>query len=371
MMRRWALRTWASAATIAVFFGTAGLRADDESPDSGKGSASVSIELKDGKLTVTDSKGKKHEIEIGELGVGAGAVELLGKALVFTEEDGQPRGIKLTGKGKAFEGEVDADIMIVGPDGKPQKLKLLGNGESAITLPGGVQASGKVVIVGPDGEKQEFDWKDAKGAIRGLTLKAGAGGGKFMLGLECEPVSEALREQLKLEQGLIVVSVFDETPAAKAGIKKHDIILKAGEGTPASIEDLTKAVQKAGEDGQPLQLTVLRRGAEQAFAVQPIERKGVVMKLDEMGIHDAQIREKIEQALQGSGIDRLMIEKIEPGVIGEGARQFILKKHKDTAAKKQEDSEIADLQKKVEELSRQLDELKQAIAAESASDKDK
>lgn len=372
MMRRWVFRTCACAAALAVCLGSAALRADDESkPDAGEEAKSVSFEFKNGKLTVTDHHGQKHEFQFGNFGTGGDAVELSGKGLVFIadEDGGTPQAIQLIGKGKGQGEEIDAEIVIVGPDGKSQKLRF-GEGKNGegIVLPGGIQARGKIVVAGPDGKTHEFDLKDAGGVMHGLTLSTDATGGKYMIGLNCEPVGEALREQLKLEQGLLVLSVFDETPAAKAGLKKHDIVLKAGDSAPASIEDLTKAVQKAGEDGQELQLTVLRRGAEQTIAVKPTERKGLMMKFDDLGIDDAKIREQVENALKHGAIDRLMLEKLEPGILGEGARQFLWRSHKRGGDEKQHDH-TADLEKKIEELSRQLDELKKAIEAQSANDK--
>src|SRR5512146_1880559 len=54
---------------------------------------------------------------------------------------------------------------------------------------------------------------------------------EYWIGVECYPASETLRSQLDLPegQGIVVEQVLPESPGAKAGVKRHDILLTAGD----------------------------------------------------------------------------------------------------------------------------------------------
>ena len=62
-------------------------------------------------------------------------------------------------------------------------------------------------------------------AVRKIEL------GKFWIGLNCAEVSPALRSQLNLKDGigLLVVKAFEGSPSQKAGLKQHDVVVKAGD----------------------------------------------------------------------------------------------------------------------------------------------
>eukprot|EP01048_Picozoa_sp_COSAG05_P039507 COSAG05_NODE_19678_length_289_cov_0.815789_1_plen_96_part_11 len=50
----------------------------------------------------------------------------------------------------------------------------------------------------------------------------------FAIGSIYRPVNEAMRSQLGLgDRGLLVLSVSNDSPAAKAGIEKHDVLIFA------------------------------------------------------------------------------------------------------------------------------------------------
>ena len=153
---------------------------------------------------------------------------------------------------------------------------------------------GKAIVIGPDGERQEFEigdgglgefkipiqpFGDLKNAIPKWALRRelnmGWNGGKYMVGVNCKPVSEAMAAQLGLPEnvGLVVSeSLTADSPAAGAGIQKFDILLYADQAELASTKDLVEVVQNAGKDESSISFTILRKGKQMSVDVKPAER---------------------------------------------------------------------------------------------------
>jgi hypothetical protein len=96
--------------------------------------------------------------------------------------------------------------------------------------------------------------------------------GKYWLGVECRVAQPELKAQLDLKdgEGLVVVHVADDGPAAKAGLKRHDVIVSAGDDKLKRLSDLIKAVNAA--EGKAVSLKIIRAGKEQTISVTPAER---------------------------------------------------------------------------------------------------
>jgi hypothetical protein len=87
------------------------------------------------------------------------------------------------------------------------------------------------------------------------------------LGLSTEEMSDALASQLGLKsgQGLVVVFVAPDSPAAKAGIEKYDVIEELGDQMLVDPIQLRKLVQMQKE-GDTLKLTLYRGGKKQTVS---------------------------------------------------------------------------------------------------------
>ncbi|HWE40075.1 MAG TPA: PDZ domain-containing protein [Isosphaeraceae bacterium] len=96
----------------------------------------------------------------------------------------------------------------------------------------------------------------------------------YWVGLPTAPVGAALRGHLGLPdgKGLLVRILPPEGPAAKAGFKANDILLKAGDKELTSEDQLRQAVQEAKD--KPITFTLLRAGKEMTLAVTPEKRSG-------------------------------------------------------------------------------------------------
>ena len=104
---------------------------------------------------------------------------------------------------------------------------------------------------------------------------------EYWLGVECYPVPPAMKAQLRLEpgQGLIVIQVAADSPAAKAGLREHDVLLKAGQKTLGNVQDLVEAVDAARQG--KLRLELLRDGKPLSLEVQPAKRPEAPEAADE------------------------------------------------------------------------------------------
>lgn len=145
------------------------------------------------------------------------------------------------------------------------------------------ESSGKMVIVGPDGERKEIEldgmdqpklnfpkFAFPAPAIRFNQPKSVDG---FGIGAVYRPVHEAMRSQLDLgDRGLLVLSVTQNSPAAKAGVEKHDILIFADDKTLQDKKNLEEVVKLAGEEKQSFSLGLIRKGKELTMDIAPIEK---------------------------------------------------------------------------------------------------
>ncbi len=98
--------------------------------------------------------------------------------------------------------------------------------------------------------------------------------GPRKLGIEYMELGEQLAAYFKAgKSGVLVTSVDADGPAAKAGIKAGDVIVKLGAGTIADGDDLREALGSA-EGGSEVALTVQREG-------RPVELKVTLAKPEE------------------------------------------------------------------------------------------
>lgn len=199
----------------------------------------VQIRQQNGKIVVTDSNGQQRELDVS----GAQGVSVT-QSTQTVIENGKPV-TKTVGK-----------ATIVGPDGEVQEIEL-GDGAEGLVIPGMPEGFANV-------------------------LKANrAPVSKFMIGVSCSNVSQALRAQLQLDSdsGLLVNHVGQDTPAAAAGLQDYDVILFADDRELTSQQDLVEAVQQAGEANTALSLTIVRAGKEIGIEVSPVERTAEQMQM--------------------------------------------------------------------------------------------
>lgn len=87
----------------------------------------------------------------------------------------------------------------------------------------------------------------------GMTI-----GMRAVAGAELSELNEGLSEYFGATDGVLVLNARDGTPAARAGLRAGDVILRANGSAVTSIIDLRRAI--AGREGGSVRLEVQRRG---------------------------------------------------------------------------------------------------------------
>lgn len=113
---------------------------------------------------------------------------------------------------------------------------------------------------------QEGPKKSSDAAVKAPS-KPAVKSGMFHLGIQITTLPEVVRSQLQLKQGVLIERVLPDSPAAKAGVKPHDILLAASETPIHQPEDILNVLRQA--DGKPLSLRILRQGQQQTIEVAP------------------------------------------------------------------------------------------------------
>ncbi len=126
----------------------------------------------------------------------------------------------------------------------------------------------RIIVAGP----AETVEQQAGAAIGAAALRSEKNDASPYLGLLLALPDEALAAQLGLQADrcLVVRQVEPDSPAAKAGVKRFDIVLAVDDSDGCTIESLRRAVLHAA--GEPLALRLLRRGKPLTIRVVPAHR---------------------------------------------------------------------------------------------------
>ena len=157
------------------------------------------------------------------------------------------------------------------------------NGTATITIEVNGKKETKTFKLG-DGQPFTFKVEDG-GAVASGSV--GGGDGKqpgkqapakhekvTWLGVATATVSDDLRAQLPINpgEGLSVTHVAPESPAAKAGIVEHDILLRFDDQILMQPDQL-RALVKAHKPGDSVKLTYLRKGEQKDASVTLVEHE--------------------------------------------------------------------------------------------------
>jgi hypothetical protein len=134
----------------------------------------------------------------------------------------------------------------------------------------------------PDGKVVKIGHSDGDASKPKLPAPEDREGGqraempKYWVGLLAGPIptDDPLRAQLDLPegQGLRIERVMDDSPASKAGLKRHDIMLRANDVDLHDMHDLINLVATVGEQKGKITLDVLRKNKHETVELSPEDR---------------------------------------------------------------------------------------------------
>jgi len=127
----------------------------------------------------------------------------------------------------------------------------------------------------------------------------------YWIGISGRPVeSPVLKTHLQLaaDMGVVIERVVSESPADKAGLRKHDIILRVN---GIGVQDMKVLQAYVGEhQGKSLELKFIRLGKEETLVVVP-ERRPIELRIQGLGRKRKDSRDdviaKLMEQFQGQG----------------------------------------------------------------------
>jgi hypothetical protein len=120
---------------------------------------------------------------------------------------------------------------------------------------------------------------------------------EYWLGISLGELPEVAKQQLGIDSGLVVADIMEDSPAAKAEIKKHDILIKAGDAELKEPTDLIKVVDAS--KGKEIALVIVRGAKDRTIKVAPVKRSDEQARVEkgryEGRIPTGEFREEIKR----------------------------------------------------------------------------
>ena len=112
---------------------------------------------------------------------------------------------------------------------------------------------------------------------------------RYRIGVTLAEADDTLRAQLKLAagEGLVVTEVVPETPAAKAGLKPHDVLVKLDGKRLTTVEAINTQIQEIKDRSVPLEF--LRGGKEMSLELAPQKNQEAVLEYQPLTVWKAEV----------------------------------------------------------------------------------
>src|SRR5437773_140651 len=141
---------------------------------------------------------------------------------------------------------------------------------------------------------------------------------EYWLGIQITALPEVAKQQLGVDNGLAVEDVMPDSPAAKAEIKKFDILVKAGDTPLKEATDLIKAVDAS--QGKEITITIVRGGKDRTVKVVATkrpekERFDIRVPKPELAADIKRLEEALESLKNKAGKDALGLWFARPGLV--------------------------------------------------------
>lgn len=135
--------------------------------------------------------------------------------------------------------------------------------QNAAVVADEAEEEGRIVEITPNNDPVQVETEEAEADAEPA----------YWIGIQGAPItSDVLRTHLQLggDVGVVVERVMPDSPAAKAGLRKHDILIGVNKESIGDLSLLQKAVAEG--HGKPIDLKVIRLAKEEKITVTPEER---------------------------------------------------------------------------------------------------
>lgn len=117
--------------------------------------------------------------------------------------------------------------------------------------------------------------EDEKAADAGASVDTGPSE-RSLIGLKLAPLDDELRQKFgidpKVKSGVVVTEIDPQSPAAQKGVKVGDVIVEAAQEPVATVEDISKGIEKVRKAGRKaLLLRVDDAKGDLRFVAVPLE----------------------------------------------------------------------------------------------------
>ncbi|MGE5191360.1 MAG: PDZ domain-containing protein [Deltaproteobacteria bacterium] len=237
--------------------------------------------------------------------------------------------------------------LVASQQGKPVTFHLLRKGKP-----------GSVTIAVPNTPVYSWDVNDVVRftadfpyplvALEGTVELAGQAEQRYRIGVTLSEADDTLRSQLRLAagEGLVVTEVVDDSPAAKAGIQKNDVLIKLDGKRLTTVDAINTQIQEIKD--RKVTAALFRGGSEISVEIaprlikEPSYRHLVLNRLGEIiGLRDAEVAHRL-------------------------ALNAIVEARVESAARPAVAEQLAAVKKQLAELQRSVDTLEAALQAAPA-----
>lgn len=178
--------------------------------------------------------------------------------------------LEFDGEDVADSGDLTRAVRRTDPGDKIKLLVLRDGEEEKVKVEMGDRPDDRDFTGGDEDWKFWIDREGGPLHLQELLERARADHGYLGVGLD--DINDQLGDFFGVQdgKGALVTEVYEDSPAAEAGLKAGDVIVKAGDEAVASAGDLMD-VMRGTEPGDTLELTVVRKGKQKTFAVKLAE----------------------------------------------------------------------------------------------------
>ena len=139
-------------------------------------------------------------------------------------------------------------------------------------------------------------------------------GDGYRLGVVLSEINPHLRDDLKVDAGVLVDQVLSDSPAEKAGLKDGDIIVKMDGQKVESERDIRKMLKDL-ENTKPISLDVVRDGKTLKLTVTPEKRQQTILGNfggNYIGVDLQEMDSDLARYFQASPDSGILVARVEP-----------------------------------------------------------